>query len=58
MAEVRKQPEAKCPIRPGDSYSLCVPGASGPPQDCGLVYVVMSDPDLRDRLRQIRTASV
>jgi len=57
MAEVRTQPEAKCPIRPGDPCSLCVPGASGP-QDCGLVYLVMSDPDLRDRLRQIRTASV
>jgi hypothetical protein len=27
------------------------------PQDCGLVYLVMSDPDLRDRLHQIRTAS-
>ena len=47
----------QCPIRPGDPCSLCVPGATGP-QDCGLVYLVMSDPDLRDRLRQIRTASV
>ena len=57
MVEGRRQPEPKCPIRPGDACSLCVPGASGP-QDCGLVYLVMSDPDLRDRLRQIRTDSV
>ena len=53
MAEVRTQPEPRCPIRPGDPCSLCVPGASGP-QDCGLVYLVMFDPDLRDRLHQIR----
>jgi hypothetical protein len=46
MVEVRTHPQAKCPIRPGDPCSLCVPGASGP-QDCGLVYLVMSDPDLR-----------
>ena len=32
-------------------------GSAGP-QDCGLVYLVMSDPDLRDRLCQIETASV
>jgi len=57
MAEARTQPEPKCPIRPGDACSLCVPGASGP-QDCGLVYLVMSDPELRERLHQIRTASV
>ena len=47
MVEVRTQPEPKCPIRPGEACSLCVPGVSGP-QDCGLVYLVMSDPDLRD----------
>ena len=57
MVEVRTQPQAKCPIRPGDPCSLCVPGASGP-QDCGLVYLVMSDPDLRERLHQIRTVSI
>jgi len=45
------------PHPPGDPCSLYVPGTSGP-QDCGLVYLVMSDPDLRDRLHQIRTASV
>ncbi|MHB8273946.1 MAG: DUF6767 domain-containing protein [Dermatophilaceae bacterium] len=57
MVEVRTQPEPKCPIRPGDACSLCVPGVSGP-QDCGLVYLVMSDPDLRERLHQIRLALV
>jgi len=52
MAEARTPPEPKCPIRPGDPCSLCVPGASGP-QDCGLVYLVMSDPDLRERLHEL-----
>jgi hypothetical protein len=49
MAEVRTHLEPKCLIRPGDACSLCVQGASGP-QDCGLVYLLMSDPDLRERL--------
>jgi len=57
MAKARTQREPKCPIRPGDTCSLCVPGVSGP-QDCGLVYLVMSDPDLRERLHHIRLASV
>jgi len=57
MVEVRTQPEPKCPIRPGDACSLCLPGASGP-QDCGLVYLVMSDPELRERLHDIRCALV
>lgn len=38
-----------CPIRVGDPCSLCHPGASGP-QMCGLVYLVMTDPDLREEL--------
>lgn len=46
----------KCPLRPGDPCSLCHPGATGP-QDCGLVYLVMDDEELRelyaaDRARQ------
>jgi hypothetical protein len=41
--------EARCPIRIGDACSLCHPGASGP-QTCGLVYLVMCDPDLREEL--------
>jgi hypothetical protein len=57
MVKARTQPEPKCPIRPGDACSLCLPGASGP-QDCGLVYLVMSDPELRERLHHIRLASI
>lgn len=43
----------RCPVRPGEACSLCVPGATGP-QDCSLVALVMSDPDLRERLAQLR----
>jgi hypothetical protein len=53
MAEAGAGPVPRCPIRQGDPCTLCVPGATGP-QDCGLVYLVMSDPDLRDRLRELR----
>ena len=45
--------DALCPIRVGDPCSLCSPGASGP-QDCGLVYLVMKDPELRDELGRLR----
>lgn len=41
------RPDAKCPIRPGEPCTLCQVGATGP-QDCGLVYLVMSDDELRD----------
>jgi hypothetical protein len=51
----RTRPEAQCPIRPGDSCSLCQPGATGP-EDCGLVYLVMSDPELREELNRVRRA--
>jgi hypothetical protein len=53
MTSRRTAPEAKCPIRPGDACSLCQPGATGP-KDCGLVYLVMSDPDLREELDRVR----
>ena len=53
MSKVRALPEAKCPIRPGDACTLCQPGVTGP-QDCGLVYLVMSDPDLREELNRVR----
>ena len=39
--------EARCPLRPGEKCSLCETGATGP-HDCGLVYLTMSDPDLRE----------
>ena len=44
---------AKCPERPGDACSLCVPGATGP-EDCPLVALVMDDPELRARLAELR----
>jgi len=42
-----------CPIRLGESCSLCVPGATGP-QDCPLVYLVRTDPELSERLAELR----
>lgn len=49
----RTPPDPKCPIRPGDACTLCHPGATGP-RDCGLVYLVRSDPDLREELNRVR----
>lgn len=49
------KPQPKCPIRLGEPCTLCFPGADGP-QNCGLVYLVQSDPDLRDDLAGRRTA--
>jgi hypothetical protein len=46
-------PVPKRPIRPGDACSLCQPGVAGP-EDCGLVWLVMDDPDLRARLAELR----
>jgi hypothetical protein len=58
MGDVRTDKEDGCPIRVGDSCSLCMPGARGP-ENCGLVYLVLSDPDLRAQLelRWIRAAA-
>ena len=53
MQPAKRRPQPKCPIRPGDACSLCVPGATGP-EDCPLVYLVMSDPALRDELHTLR----
>lgn len=53
MTARRTLPDAQCPIRPGDACTLCQPGVTGP-QDCGLVYLVMSDPDLREELNRVR----
>lgn len=49
----RGRPEPKCPIRVGEPCSLCFPGASGP-QDCGLVYLVQDDDELREELASRR----
>ncbi len=47
------KPDPQCPIRIGESCTLCIPGASGP-QDCSLVQLVMTDPELREQLHQLR----
>lgn len=44
----------RCPVRPGESCTLCNPGASGP-QDCPTVYAVMTDSELRARLEELRS---
>ncbi len=51
----RQQPVPRCPIRVGEPCTLCVPGVSGP-DDCGLVYLVRSDPELAQRLADLRAA--
>ena len=38
--------EARCPLRPADKCYLCHPGADGP-HNCGLVYLMMNDDELR-----------
>jgi hypothetical protein len=43
----------QCPIRIGEPCSLCEPGVTGP-EDCGLVWLVMNDPDLRAELATLR----
>jgi hypothetical protein len=42
-----------CQVRLGEPCRLCMPGATGP-EDCGLVYLVMTDPDLRAELARMR----
>ena len=46
-------PDAACPIRPGEPCTLCQLDVTGP-SDCPLVYLVMTDDDLRDALRPAR----
>lgn len=48
--------EARCPLRPADTCSLCQPGATGP-QDCGLVYLVMDDDESRELYAAHRQAA-
>jgi len=43
----------QCWIRLSEPCRLCVPGATGP-LDCGLVYLVMTDPDLSAALARMR----
>jgi hypothetical protein len=53
MRAHRSTPDAQCPVRLGDTCSLCFPGATGP-HDCGLAQLVMTDDDLRDELARMR----
>lgn len=46
----------RCPLRPGEPCSLCVPGATGP-QDCPTVRLVMEDPELREMLHAKQLAA-
>jgi hypothetical protein len=41
----------RCPIRPGEPCTLCQLDVTGP-QYCGLVYLVMHNPELREGLRR------
>ena len=43
----KRRPDPKCPIRAGEPCTLCQMGVTGP-QDCGLVYLIMDDPEQRD----------
>ncbi|MDQ1741168.1 MAG: hypothetical protein QOE53_2820 [Pseudonocardiales bacterium] len=45
-----------CPLRPGQACTLCLPGATGP-QDCGTVYLVLSDSELRAELHRRTSAA-
>ncbi len=51
MTDTRGRPDARCPLRPGEPCTLCQLSVTGP-QDCPLVYLVMSDADLREQLRE------
>jgi len=51
MTTTRSRPEPRCPLRPADMCTQCVPGATGP-QDCGLVWLVMGDDELRADLHE------
>mgnify|MGYP006361962289 CR=1 FL=1 len=52
-SRTRSHVDARCPVRVGESCTLCFPGATGP-QDCGLVYLVMDDDELREALAEHR----
>ncbi len=53
----RPVPDEQCWIRLSEPCRLCVPGATGP-LDCGLVYLVMTDPDLSAALARMRAEHV
>jgi hypothetical protein len=53
MTRMNSNAQPRCPLRLGENCTLCVPGVDGP-QNCGLVYLVQSDPDLRAELENRR----
>jgi hypothetical protein len=57
MNRTSRPPEPKCPIRPGQPCTLCQLGVRGP-ADCGLVYLVMSDDELRAGVRRSARAAI
>ncbi|WP_084634874.1 DUF6767 domain-containing protein [Propionicicella superfundia] len=50
MAGHRSDP--RCPLRPDDACSLCQVNVTGP-HDCGLVYLMMNDEELREIRREM-----
>jgi len=50
----RRPVDPQCPLRPGEPCTLCQLNVTGP-HDCGLVYLMMADEDLRE-LRRARLA--
>jgi hypothetical protein len=42
-------PQPRCPIRNNEPCGLCLDGVTGP-ADCGLVWLVMNDAELREGL--------
>ncbi len=49
----RRPPDPKCPLRPGEPCTLCQASVTGP-QDCGLVYLIMDDPEAREAFNASR----
>jgi hypothetical protein len=50
----RAQP--RCPLRPGEPCTLCQLDVTGP-EDCGLVYLVMDEPESREAFNEHRRAA-
>jgi hypothetical protein len=48
----KRRPDARCPLRPGEPCTLCQASTTGP-QDCPLVYLVMTDDELRAGLQEV-----
>lgn len=47
----KRRPDPRCPLRPGEPCTLCQMDATGP-HDCGLVYLVSDDDELRELYRK------